>query len=500
MRSPRISLAIALSAWSLPLGTAAQECETSSTIDPGTGRNTLHVTIPDQLAAFEGCTTLTGDISIESEYSGEFILNGITELKGTLSIPFSASTLGRVELRDLVESGNISFPGVFADISLPNLQRAADIDVFQEGESGEVDLNSLVEVDNIEIRGSWTSIKLESLKTVVKDIEFCGGRSCGAEYEEDDEREFPWLEINLPSLEKADYFDLQGDIKSVSVPNLEVVGYIPPTELVHSQGLRMSISEGGHLLDFDGPRIHTLNGSLQVYGAINSLSLGALGETTIGATFNARGPLKIYSTIQTAQFFYIWVDLESIWLPNMVDLGTVDVSFYHRIPCNDTLYQLWETQSSHSSQWEDYNTCLDYDYPQEGDDEEENGTETPPRPGDEEDTDSPGDEDTTDDTDDTDDTPAAEDSDTAPDEEDTTVDDTNDTPDIDDSDSADNDPPPAAGSDTPTTTNNTSSESGDSSDDEEYVPGNAAGGILLPAASSSGLALLVIGLMFGVLF
>jgi hypothetical protein len=39
---------------------------------------------------------------------------------------------------------------------LPNLERAADIDVFQEGESGEVDLNSLVEVDNIEIRGSWT--------------------------------------------------------------------------------------------------------------------------------------------------------------------------------------------------------------------------------------------------------------------------------------------------------------------------------------------------------
>jgi hypothetical protein len=77
-------------------------------------------------------------------------------LKGALLIPFSAPTLGRVELRDLVESGNLSFPGVFADISLPNLERAADIDLFQEGESGEVDLNSLVAVDNIEIRGSWT--------------------------------------------------------------------------------------------------------------------------------------------------------------------------------------------------------------------------------------------------------------------------------------------------------------------------------------------------------
>ncbi|KAL3484512.1 hypothetical protein BJX62DRAFT_243841 [Aspergillus germanicus] len=476
MRSPRISLAIALSAWSLPLGTAAQACKTSSTVDPGTGRNTLHVTSPDQLAAFEGCTTLTGDLFIESEYSGDFTLNGVTVFEGAISIPFSAPALGRTNY-------------------VICLERAGSIDLFQGGLSGEVDLGSLVEAANVNIRGSWTSIKLDFLKTVVKDIQFCGGRGCGDHWEEE-EREYPWLEINLPSLEKADYFDLQGDIKSVSVPNLEIVGYIPPTELVHSQGLRMSISEGGDLLDFDGPKIHTINGSLQVYGAINSLSLGALGETTIGATFNARGPLKIYSTIQTARWFYIWVDLESIWLPNMVDLGTVDVSFYHRIPCNDTLYQLWETQSSHSSQWEDYNTCLDYDYPQEGDDEggddeEEDGTETTPRPDDDEDTDSPGDEDTTDDTDDTDDTPAAEDSDTAAGEESDTVDDTNDTPDIDDSESADNGPP---------TTNNTSSESGDSSDDEEYVPGNAAGGILLPAASSSGLALLVIGLIFGVLF
>ncbi|KAL3450818.1 hypothetical protein BJX65DRAFT_270157 [Aspergillus insuetus] len=486
MRNPPVILAIALSVWSLPLATAAQECETSSTIDPGTGRNTLHVTNADQLAAFEDCTTLIGDISIESEYSGEFILNGVTELKGAISIPFSAPALGRVELRDLVESGNISFPGVFADISLPNLERATDIDLFQAGESGEVDLNSLAEVDNIEIRGSWTSIKLESLKTVVKDIEFCGGRSCGAKYEEDDEREFPWLEINLPSLEKADYFDLQGDIKSVSVPNLQVVGYIPPTELIHSQGLRMSISEGGELLDFDGPKIHTINGTLQVYGAINSLSLGALGETTIGATFNARGPLKIYSTIQTAQFFYIWVDLESIWLPNMVDLGTVDVSFYHRIPCNDTLYQLWETQSSHSSQWEDYNTCLDYDYPQEGGDEgdDEEETENPTGPGDDHDTDTPEDEDTTDDTDNTPEVDSDSDS-----EQSETVDDTNDNPDVDESDSEGDSP--AAGSDT-STTNDTSTDPGASSEDQTYVPGNAAGGILLPAATSPGLMVIAL--------
>ncbi|KAJ0420813.1 hypothetical protein BJY00DRAFT_312738 [Aspergillus carlsbadensis] len=461
MRSPQIGVTIALSAWSLSRGTAAQECETSSTIDPETGAHVLRVTSPDQLSVFEDCTTLTGDISIEPEYSGDFILNDVTELKGALSIPSSVPGLGRIELRDLVESGNISFPGLFGDVSLPSLERAVYIDLFQEGESGEVDLGSLVEAGDVTVRGGWTSINLESLKTVGNDISFCGGPGCGggpADYE----REYRWLEIDLPSLEKADYLDLQGVIKSISVPNLEVLGYVPPTEIYYGQGLRMSISEGGHLLDFDAPKLHTLNRSLEVYGAVNSLSLGALGETNIGATINARGPLKIYSTIRTASHFYLWQDLESIWLPDMVDLGTVDVSLNERLTCNDTLYQLWETQSSHSSQWEDYNTCLDYDYPQEVDEDEED-TDT---------------EEGADDTANTDDTSDSSDSSDSSD-----TNDTSDTNEVEDSDSDSASDPPAS---------DTSTEAGDSSEDEEHVPGNAAAGISLPTAGSLGLMVIAL--------
>ncbi|KAL5050882.1 hypothetical protein BDW71DRAFT_202935 [Aspergillus fruticulosus] len=300
MRNPHIGLTIALHCfWSLFLGTAAQECETSRTVDPESGNHVARATSPEQLSAFRGCTTLTGDIFIEREYRGDFILNGVTKLKGTISTPdVEELELGRAELRDLVETENIYLLNLIGD--------AAD--------GGEVDLGSLVGANNIYIRGSWTSIKLKSLKTIIEDIQFCGGQWCGRVYG-DDERQFSYLEIDLPSLEKADYFDLQRKIKSISVPSLEVVGYIEPTELVHSQGLRMSITEGGKLLDFDGPKLHTLNGSLQVYGAINSLSLGALGETTVGATFNTRGPLKVYSTIQTASHFYLWVDLERFVLP-----------------------------------------------------------------------------------------------------------------------------------------------------------------------------------------
>lgn len=49
----------------------------------------------------------------------------------------------------------------------------------------------------------------------------------------------------------------------------------------------------------------------------------------------------------------------------MKDLGYVSLSYTTELPCNDTLYLLWQTQEDNSSDWDDYNTCLDYDYPQD---------------------------------------------------------------------------------------------------------------------------------------
>lgn len=44
----------------------------------------------------------------------------------------------------------------------------------------------------------------------------------------------------------------------------------------------------------------------------------------------------------------------------MRDLGTVSTDYTTKIPCNDTLYQLWEKSPGSSD-----NPCLDYDFPQD---------------------------------------------------------------------------------------------------------------------------------------
>jgi hypothetical protein len=138
----------------------AQECETTSTIDQATGEKILRLASPDQLAIFEGCNTIIGHILVENDYSGDFILNGVTEFRGNISTEAPenspAQTLGLVQLLNVTDIGNMTLYGLIDYVSLPNLQKAGDVVLEQTSPSAEVDLGSLVEANNVRIRGSWT--------------------------------------------------------------------------------------------------------------------------------------------------------------------------------------------------------------------------------------------------------------------------------------------------------------------------------------------------------
>ncbi|KAJ6003001.1 hypothetical protein N7451_005548 [Penicillium sp. IBT 35674x] len=341
----------------------ARDCETVASVD-GNVPTTLELHTPEQLDSFEGCTTLNGHIVIQSDYEGDFILNDVTEFNGNISTAEdSPKALNRFEMGVLETVQNIHLLGLSGNFSLPKLAVAGDVELVQVSDSGAVDLRSLSEANSLSIRGSWTSTDLSLLKTVTVSSEFCGSQNCQIY---GDSRNFPYILVDLPSLEKTDYLEVQGAVKSVSVPKLEVVGYKEPTELVYSQGLRINIEEGyDETLDFDAPNLHTLNGRLEVYGGVSSLSLGSLGKTDLHITLNTWVPIDVYSTIQTATFFDLWGKLNSIYLPDMDDLGSIGLAYSPKIPCNDTLYQLWLTQPSYSSDWEDINSCKNYDFPQD---------------------------------------------------------------------------------------------------------------------------------------
>ncbi|KAL4877037.1 hypothetical protein BJY04DRAFT_222536 [Aspergillus karnatakaensis] len=373
MKVSHIASRLVLVACSVALGTFARECETTSESDPASNEKTLHVSSPDQLIAFEGCTSITGHILILPEFSGEFILNGVTDFAGNISTPVPESSywwrppnefwtpedytppdITRFELQDLVHVENIVLYGLKGDAILPNLESSGDVVLVQDSDGAEVDLGKLVGAENVKVQGSWTTINVSSLKKVNDEAQFCGSRGCGI-YPDDD---FPTLTVDLPALETAGRFEVAGTVASVSVPELQVL----------SRALRINIQEGGEELDFDAPKLHSLGGSLEVYGGVSRVSLGALGDTTVSATINARADLDFYSTIKTASNFYVWGTLHSIYLPGMADLGSVSLDYEPVIPCNETLYRLYEAQGSTGSN--DPAICT---RPDEPEDQEHNG-------------------------------------------------------------------------------------------------------------------------------
>jgi hypothetical protein len=170
------------------------------------------------------------------------------------------------------------------------------------------------------------SINVSSLQTVVQDAQFCGSQSCGTS----SDTEYPFISVDLPALVTTNYLELAVSVESVSVPLLEVVGHQESREL-SGQGLFINIlEETGKDLDFNAPKLHTLNGVLTIVGGVSGyfilsfsfppyiltrfsyrLSLGALEEGDVGITLNSRSSpgLNMYSTIRTARHFYLWGNL-----------------------------------------------------------------------------------------------------------------------------------------------------------------------------------------------
>ncbi|KAL4799318.1 hypothetical protein BDV19DRAFT_355593 [Aspergillus venezuelensis] len=382
MRQSYRRIASALTTSALSIGAIAGDCRTNPPI--------FTVFEPGDLEIYrDGCTTITGNFVIDSDFSGDFILEGVTDFIGNISNTEDVAPggLGVLDLPNLVSVGTISIHRV-ATVNLGSLEHAGDILLGPSTTGGEVNLGALQNANNVGFEGGWKSIDLSSLEIVSDTLAFYFTRDDGVFT---DIAQIPLLHIDLPVFKSAGkLLTFEGQIASLSVPELEMAGDPATEEEYGLHGLRMNI-EGIKGVDFEFPKLHTLASSTQVYGNISRIRLPALGETATRIEFNTEIPIEIYSTIETALDVWLWGEIKSVHFPNMVDLGYISFAKAIR-PCNETLVKLWETipvsdPPEYETSW--FWRCFPEDIEDSNDDKNDNTydeeEEEPSSPGEDED-------------------------------------------------------------------------------------------------------------------
>lgn len=233
----------------------------------------------------DGCTTVIGNIAIDSDYLGDFFLEGVTDLVGNISTSEDAppGNLGVLDLPDLINAGAITVHRVAA-VNLGNLEHVGDLLLGPSSPDGEVELGALKEADNIGFKGGWKSIVLTSLETVTGELGFYFARGDDVFPDGD---EIPSLVVDLPALKTTSQFTVEGKVArfvismlysiyftnylfpSISVPELETAGDTDTPERDFSQGIRLNIETQ---IEVEFPKLYTIGASTQVYGNISRYS------------------------------------------------------------------------------------------------------------------------------------------------------------------------------------------------------------------------------------
>lgn len=141
-----------------PPGILAEECFTNeSGSSQNSGNSALTVNSQDDLNSFsDGCTTLIGDILISSTYRGRFVLDGVANVTGQISMGSSnySKRVTSFELPDAKSIGRVVLHEV-PDVQLPKVQRADWVSLRTTSSNSTANLGNLVKAGSVHIQGPW---------------------------------------------------------------------------------------------------------------------------------------------------------------------------------------------------------------------------------------------------------------------------------------------------------------------------------------------------------
>ncbi|KAL2832306.1 hypothetical protein BJY01DRAFT_253917 [Aspergillus pseudoustus] len=314
----------------LLLGTAARECYVDEGRGDNGGTHWVSVGNHQQLNRFEGCTTLIGSIDIANTFTGPFSLRGVRNITGTLS---AYGAVDEIDLPDLEYiRGVILFERYRVNrLLLPRVKQTKGIFLSQP-RGFFFDLSALGTAWVISLDGPWPKVSFPSLENVDFTLSFETQRS----WDHTGYRDPAPVHIEFPVLRRVRELRLEGDIKSLSIPNLEEIG----------EGGLIVKAQQADLPAVDMLSLRTLQTRLSLWGGISRIDLGPLRETNASMYINTIVPVEVHSDLYHAGDISIYGELKTLNLTSLLHADSMTIGTNIRaVECSE--HAVWTYRYLH---------------------------------------------------------------------------------------------------------------------------------------------------------
>ncbi|CZR58178.1 uncharacterized protein PAC_08069 [Phialocephala subalpina] len=288
----------------------------------------------------KGCNFIGGSVYIRSNYSGEFILDGVQVITGGITIEGSlfdpSANITAISMPDLLYLGSFLARDVasqLTSISMPSLENITDLDLELSGPA-KLNFTSLTYATNVLLMGPIDSMDFDSLTNVAGSLEISSGTSCLSPSDLcfNASTVVPPLAIRLPSLVNATGIDFSGNLSGLYMPTLAIAN----NGHIGRQRIGIAVETYGNPIDISFPNLDTLTDAI-LAGTMRIISFPHLQNLPGQLSIEAATPMNLDLSILNATSIIIRGNLTGVALPALGNITTLEI--YSSLPLDCSFMQ-----------------------------------------------------------------------------------------------------------------------------------------------------------------
>ncbi|KAK0120712.1 hypothetical protein ONS96_010915 [Cadophora gregata f. sp. sojae] len=328
-----------ISAWSLCLQVLARECGNETGFISGI----IVWSQEDADIKLDSCTKLISTLTIGHNYTGDFVLRGVTNLTSqfTTSIGYTWTSpyeteegvpgLTSVTAPDLLEIGSYSLDlqnaTALKSVSFEKLRKAYNLDIELGTLDSSLSFPALeTVVGRLQILGNFSSMNFKSLTSVGSSVTIRSRRESSDNdymYSLEAGTNSP-LDIEFPLLVNCSTLKIIGNISRISMPKLETIADFTGNSMFYDYGHDLSVYTQGQPLNLSFPILWNIS-DIALAGTFGNISLPALKDVE-EYTVRSKLPISVNLTpLETAESIYFYGNVTDY---NITSLTSISEDLY----------------------------------------------------------------------------------------------------------------------------------------------------------------------------